>query len=195
MNFSKLPKDKRNQLVLVVLITLGTLGALGFGLIKYQYNSLHRLAEKRVVAEAKLKKMRDAIKYADQLKADLDEVGKTLAERENDMASGDVFSWVYNTLRKFKTPYKVELPQFSPIGPNSPMSLLPNFPYQQATLTVAGTAHYHDFGRFLADFENQFPHIRVLNLALDVNAGTLPEEPETLSFRMDIVTLVKPNPL
>ena len=37
------------------------------------------------------------------------------------------------------------------------VNLLPNFPYKQATLTVAGTAHFHDLGRFLADFENQIP--------------------------------------
>jgi hypothetical protein len=151
------------------------------------------MAGKQAVAEVKLKKMLDAIKYANRMEADLSEAKKTLAEKESDMASGDVFSWVFNSLRRFKTPYKVEIPQFSPIGPTSPMSLLPNFPYQQATLTVAGTAHYHDLGRFLADFENQFPHIRVLNLTLDGNAGAMAEDPEMLSFKMEIVTLVKPN--
>ena len=63
--------------------------------------------------------------------------------------------------------------------------------FVQTTLTVAGTAHYHDIGRFLADLENQFPHVRLLNLTLDVNAASA--EPETLSFRMDIVTLARPN--
>jgi len=72
------------------------------------------------------------------------------------------------------------------------MSLIPNFPYEQASITVAGRAHFHDFGRFVADFENQFPHIRVLNLDLDLD--TVSTQPEMLSFKMDIVTLVKPNP-
>jgi hypothetical protein len=72
--------------------------------------------------------------------------------------------------------------------------LLPNFPYKQITLTVAGTAHFHDLGRFLADLENQFPHVRLLNLGLDANAPSATVEPETLSFKIDIVTLAKVNP-
>jgi Tfp pilus assembly protein PilO len=194
MNFSKLPKDRRNKLILVVLITLATLGALGFGLIKYQYSALRRLAEKKVMVDLKFRQMQEAIKHADGLESDLAEARKKLAAVESDVASGDLYAWIINTLRRFKTPYKVELPQFSPIGTPTPVDLLPNFPYQQAALTVAGTAHFHDFGRFLADFENQFPHIRVLNLSLDLNASATFEESEMLSFRMEIVTLVKANP-
>jgi hypothetical protein len=58
---------------------------------------------------------------------------------------------------------------------------------------VAGSAQFHDLGRFLADLENQFPHVRLLNLSLDVSAPSPTVEPETLSFKMDIVTLAKPN--
>ena len=72
--------------------------------------------------------------------------------------------------------------------------LLPNFPYKQATLSLAGTAHFHDFGHFLADLENQFPHIRVLNLSLELNQSPAAEDQETVSFKLDLVTLVKTNP-
>jgi hypothetical protein len=194
MNFTKLTKDRRNKLILVIVITLATLGALGFGLIKYQYGALQRLAEKKVIVDKKFQQMQQAIKHADSLEVDFADARKKLAVVESDVASGDLYSWVINTLRRFKAPYKVELPQFSPIGATTPVDLLPNFPYQQATLTVAGTAHFHDFGRFLADFENQFPHIRVLNLSLDLNAGATFEESEMLSFKMEVVTLVKANP-
>ena len=74
------------------------------------------------------------------------------------------------------------------------MNLLPNFPYKQASLSLAGTAHFHDFGRFLADLENQFPHIRVVNLSLDLNPSPAAEDQETVSFKLDLVTLVKTNP-
>ena len=86
----------------------------------------------------------------------------------------------------------LDIRSFGPIGPVSEVNLLADFPYKQAALSVTGSAHFHDFGRFLAAFENQFPHIRVLNLTLDVNPNGM-EEPETLSFKMEIVTLVKPN--
>jgi hypothetical protein len=108
---------------------------------------------------------------------------------ETDMASGDLYSWVINTVRQFKAPYRVDIPQFSPLGPTTDVNLLPSFPYKQTTFSVQGTAYYHDFGRFLADFENQFPHVRVLNLSLDLDATS--QDPERLSFRMDIAALIR----
>ena len=88
----------------------------------------------------------------------------------------------------------MEIPQFSQLGSPMDVTVLPSFPYKQATLTVAGTAHFDDLGRFLADFENQFPHVRLVNLSVDANANSLTVEPEMLSFKMDIITLVKVNP-
>lgn len=193
MNFSKLPKEKRNHLILVVLITLATLGGLGFGLIKYQYRNLEQLAERKVNAQRKFKQMEDAVKNATRIESDLAEGKQTLSQLETDIApSGDLYSWVIGTLRNFKAPYKeVEIPQYSQIGATTEMMMLPGFPYKQTSMTVAGKAHFHDLGRFLADFENRFPHIRILNLGLDVDGN--PQDPELLAFRMDIVTLVKPN--
>jgi Tfp pilus assembly protein PilO len=192
MNFSKLPRDRRNKLILVVLGTIGVLAGLGFGLIKGQYESLKVLADKKVAAAASLEQMRNAIKNAAMLDADLANEKQALATLEEDLApSAGAFSWMLDTLRRFKTAYKVELPQYSPMSAPGEVNLLPAFPYKQASITVAGTAHYHDLGRFIADFENQFPHIRLLNLSLDLDSN--PQEPENLAFRMEIVTLVKPN--
>jgi hypothetical protein len=70
--------------------------------------------------------------------------------------------------------------------------MLPNFPYKQATLTIGGTAHFHDFGKFVADFENQFPYMRLMNVTLEPASGVLAADKERLSFRMEIATLVKP---
>jgi hypothetical protein len=192
MNFSKLPKEKRNNLILVVVVTLAVLGGLGFGLIKYQYENLTRLAIRKAMATRKLQQMEDAVKNSARIESDLAEARQTLTQLESDVGpSGDLYSWVIGTVRTFKAPYKVEIPQFSQIGPITEMTMLPSFPYKQASMTVAGKAHYHDLGRFLADFENRFPHIRILNLGLDVDST--PQESEMLAFRMDIVTLVKPN--
>jgi hypothetical protein len=192
MNFSKLSKEKRNQLILVVLVTFGTLSALGFGLIKYQNENIRRLAIRKATAESKLAQMEDAVKNTARIQSDLAEAKQTLSQLETDIApAGDLYSWLISTIRSFKAPYKVEIPQYSQIGATTDMTMLPGFPYKQASMTVAGKAHFHDLGRFLADFENRFPHVRILNLALDVDGN--PQEVEMLAFRMDIVTLVKPN--
>ena len=94
-------------------------------------------------------------------------------------------------MRQFKTSYKVEIPQFQPVGPASDVTLIPAFPYKQTAISVSGTAHFHDLGRFLADLENQFPHMRVVNLSLDLNSSPTTEDQETVAFKLDIVTLVK----
>jgi len=193
MNFSKLPKDKRNHFILVVVATIAALSGLGFGLVKYQYQNLERLAERKLEAKHSFERMEDAVKHSTRIETDLTDARQTLSQLETDIApSGDLYSWVISTLRTFKAPYReVEIPQYSQIGPTTDMPMLPGFPYKQASMTVAGKAHFHDLGRFLADFENRFPHIRILNLGLDVDGN--PQDPELLAFRMDIVTLVKSN--
>lgn len=196
MNFKKLSKEKRNQLILVVLGTMVIMAGLGFGLISFQYSNLKQMTSRKVAAGKKLHEMQDSIRNADRLETELVEVRKKLEDMESDMATGDRYSWVINTIKRFKLPYKVEIPQFSPISADSDVTLLPKFPYKQASLTVAGTAHYHELGRFLADFENEFPHIRILNLTLDANPGATSataDDAELLGFKMEIVTLVKPT--
>ena len=194
MNLSKLPKEKLNRLILVILATLIAIAGLYFGLIRRQNENLVRLAQQKAAAAKKLQVIREAIHRADQIKAQLDEAKTALTGAESDIASGDLYAWVIDWLRQYKAPYKVEIPQFSQLGAPADVNLLPRFPYKQTTLTVAGTAHYHDLGRFLSDLENQFPHVRLLNLSLDVNAVSTSVETETLSFKLDIVTLAKPNP-
>jgi len=80
---------------------------------------------------------------------------------------------------------------------------LPKFPYQAATFGVKLSARYHDFGRFLADFENEFPYLRVKNLEVAPEAAKfgVREEAgldqrlrsqESLLINMRVVTLIKP---
>ena len=194
MKSSKLPKEKRNQVILICLATLTVLGGLGFGLIKNQYDNLTRLADKKVEAERKLVLMQEQIKHTDQAEAELANARSIITNLEAGMASGDLYSWVINTIRGFKSAYKVEIPQFSPIGLPSDVNLVAKFPYKQVTLTLAGMAHYHELGKFLADLENEFPHIRLQNLDIQVNPNPRGEDAEKLVFKVDMVTLVKPNP-
>jgi hypothetical protein len=193
MSASKITNAKRNQIIGLILATLLVLGGLGYGLIKRQYEHLQSLAKKKSENDNKLVAMETAVKNADQVAAALAEVSESLAEKEATMASGDIYSWSINTMKKFKSDYKVEIPQFGPISSQTEVNLLPRFPYKQATLNVGGKAHYHDLGRFITDFENQFPFMRVVNLSLDVNPGPDGSEREKLSFKMDIITLVKPG--
>ena len=190
---NKLPKEKRNQLILVVLIIGAGIAGIWYGLINFQQQYLRDLADQKNAAQDKLRKVELAIKNADQTEADLATAGKKLADLEEDMGTGDLFSWIVNKqLRPFLAPYKVEIPQFSQLEVKE-MNLLPKFPYKQATIRVGGKARFHDFGKFLADFENNYPHFRVLNLEMEPASMASEADREKLSFSMDIIALVKPG--
>ena len=194
MNFKQLPKDKRNNLVLVALLTATALGGLGFGLIRFQYDNLKAIAADTTEAEKKLRQMQEGNRRAEQIEAELTEAKKTLTLQEEGMAADNgKYSWVFDMIRRFTLSYKVEIPIV-----NQPVTgdctLLPRFPYKQASLTLSGTGYYHDIGKFVADFENQYPHIRLLNLSLDPVSGLISDDKEKLEFKMDIVVLVRPNP-
>lgn len=194
MNFSKLSSEKRNKLILVIVGTLIAAAALYSFVISHQNQNLVRLAKKKLDVQASQQRMLEAIRRADAIETDLADTQNSLAEAEADIASGDLYSWIINNLRQFKANYKVNIPQVSSLGPVTEVTLIPNFPYKQTSLSLVGTAHFHDFGRFVADMENQFPHIRVSNLTLDLNPSPAPEDQETVTFKLDVVTLVKTNP-
>jgi hypothetical protein len=190
---NKLSKEKRNQLVLVVLLTIGALAGLWFGVIRFQKESLRDLDKRTQNAHQQLKDVREAIANADRIEAQLGENSVRLAKLEESMASGDLYSWAFNTIRKFKVSYKVEIPQFSQVDGPKDVSLLPHFPYKQANLMVAGTALFHDLGKFISDFENQFPYFRILNLSVEPVSALAGADREKLAFRMEIAALVRPN--
>ena len=190
MNIFPKDKEKRTQFIFVIFCTLVVLGLIGFALIRPQYQTLSKIADTASDERAKLQKIKDTIKKAGDTTTQLSNVVSNLSRAEEDMASGDFYAWTYDTIRKFKASYRVDIPT---VGQPSlgDVDVLPQFPYKQIRVTMSGTAYYHELGRFISDFENTFPHIRVVNLTIE----PISTEPgnEKLAFKMDIVALVRPN--
>lgn len=189
----KLSKEKRNQLVLVVLGTAGLMAGLWLGLISSQQQSLRGLADSKVTAMRKLEQVKQTIENAEAIESQLKDASKRLNKIESGMATGDLYSWAITTIRQFKPPYKVEIPQFSQIDGPKDVPMLAGFPYKQINMSISGTAMYHDFGKFVSDFENQFPYLRVLNLSLEPSSVVAGNDREKLSFKMEVAALVKPG--
>lgn len=187
------PKDreKRIQFIFVILCTLVVLGLIGFVMIRPQYKTLSKIAKTKSDEQSKLQKIKDTIQKAGDTANQLSNVVSNLSRAEEDLASGDVNAWTYDTVRKFKASYRVDIPTISQPSLGD-VDVLSQFPYKQIKVNISGTAYYHDLGKFIADFENAFPHIRVVNLTIEPANATEPGN-EKLSFRMDIVALVKPN--
>ena len=190
---NKLSKEKRNQIILTLMIVAAGVVGLYFGLINFQQEYLGSLQRKKSETADKLSTVVKAIKNLDQKEAELKVQGAKLKELEGQMAYGDVYSWMLSLIRQFKIAYRVDIPQFSQQAEIKEATLLPKFPYQQAALTIGGSAYFHDLGKFIADFENQYPYFRVLNLKIDPVPAQAGGEKEKLSFTMEIVALLKPE--
>lgn len=187
----RLPPAKRNQLIGVLVATASLICAVYFLLINPQNTKNHELATAISKETLKLQQYKTTIKQMDATSATLADLSRQLNHSEEDVASGDVYAWAFETLRRFKSNYRVEIPTIGqPV--TGDCDLVGNFPYKQIRFSLNGTAYYHDLGKFVAEFENQFPHCRVLNLSADpVNGGSAGSE--RLTFRMEVVALVKPT--
>ncbi|MGH7980648.1 MAG: hypothetical protein ACREE6_14825, partial [Limisphaerales bacterium] len=182
-------KQKRNQLVITSALVILAVAALGFGLIRPQYIKVSSIRKETAETQKKWQDNERLMQQSVSNKVVLASLSAQLASNENDMATGDIYAWTLDTIRHFKTSYKVELPVIGQPMVGA-MDLLPDFPFQQIRFSVSGTGYYHDIGKFIADFENRYPHMRVVNLDMVPMSG----DSEKLSFRADIVALVRSSP-
>jgi Tfp pilus assembly protein PilO len=187
----RLPPAKRNQLIVVILATLALIGLVYFLLINPQNEKNRDLAGKIGSETIRFQQMQTTIKQMEATKIVLADLTQQLDRAEQDIAAGDLSAWTYDTLRRFKAAYRVDIPSIGQ-PTQSDCDLIANYPYKQIRFSLSGTAYYHDLGKFVSDFENKFPHCRMLNLTADPVATTA-NGGEKLNFRMDIVALVKPN--
>ena len=192
---AKVPPEKRTQVIFVAVGTVVVVACIWFFVIRNQHASLQKKHRQVEEAQAKVEKAQSLLKRGEVIREELDEVTKRVQAIEVQMATGDKYSWIRKTIRDFQAPFRVDIPTFNP-PQEMEVDMFPRFPYRAASFSLAGTAYYHDLGKFLASFENQVPYMRVQNLEIEPVAATVagtPEEREKLSFRMEIVTLVKPN--
>lgn len=191
---NKIPKEKRNKVILVWLMTLAVVAGWAFMFLTWQLDAKHEASQNLLKTHDQFVSMTNKLNQAELIQQEMADAEQALGALESHMVTGDPYSWALDTLSKFKQNYEVELPQFGQINV-SENTLLPKFPYQQAALTVAGTAYFQDLGMFIADFENRFLFARVVNLDVEPNAlsSTSDREREKLNFKMDVVFLVKPK--
>jgi len=192
---SKLPKDKRDKIILVGMATVVASVAIWLLLIKAQDRALRTTREQAVTAQGQLQRGQATLLTKAKTSEDFDAASKQLREKEAAMAApNDMYSWLIQTLNNFRSSHRgVEIPQFGPPQP-SEVGVFAKFPYHAAVFNVRGTAYYHDLGKFLADFENTFPFMRVQNIELEpvAEGSANSESREKLSFKLELLTLVKP---
>jgi len=190
-----LPKEKRDRLILIVLGTLVVLIAIWYGLVSTQKKSLAAIQKRAFEQRDKVGSAQRLINSTGDLEKNLEMTTKKLRSIEQGMASGDMYSWIIQTVNRFRADRNVDIPQFSR-EVTVDVGVLPKFPYKAALFSVRGNAYFHDLGKFIADFENEFPYLRLQNLELEPAASssaTSTGDAEKLAFKMEIVTLVNPH--
>jgi len=195
---ARLSKEKRDRLILVSILTIAFGVGLWYGIITTRKERLEETKTTIRAAIDKLEKARTLVKQADKAEAQAAAAESKLKVVEDSMASGvDHYTWAIMLLEKARTKHDVKIIEVTrPV--KGEVGLLAQFPYQAAIFTARGAGHYHDFGKFLADFENSFPYFRVQNISLapGPDSGVGPDTPtgeENLAFRMEIVALIKPG--
>jgi Tfp pilus assembly protein PilO len=190
-----LPKEKRDRLILLCLGTLAVMAGLYYGLITTQEKSLEEMAKKQVDQENKLQSAQRLANSTSQIQKSLEGSLSRLKAIESTMASGDMYSWIILTVNSFKENYRVDIPQFSR-EVQTEVGMFGRFPYRAVVFHLRGTAFYHDFGRFVADFENAFPYMRLQNLEMEpivASTANAQNDQEKLAFKFEIVALINPN--
>src|SRR5690349_12451017 len=192
-----LPKEKRDRILLIAIGATAIMVGLFYGVISPQRKSLEESSRKKIEQENKLASAERLIGNTPQIEKSVEQAIAHLKSIETTMASGDMYSWVIQTVNAFKENYEVDIPQFSREVAGE-VGMFPKFPYKAAIFHLRGTGRYRDFGRFVADFENSFPYMRIQNIELEpaasstASGGAASDNKEKLAFKMEIVALVKP---
>ncbi|MBI4659199.1 MAG: hypothetical protein HY735_10180 [Verrucomicrobia bacterium] len=210
---NKLSREKRNQLMAVAAATLALCGVLWYLVVRPKNAELQKTDEAVADAQNKIEKAQRLVKRRSAIDADLAQLHEQIAQVEAEMLPVEQLTgkkWIYDKLLNFiKDRYDVTLMNLSNdalIGKQ--FLLLPKFdPYSTAAYTVELRAFFHEFGKFIADFENRFPYLRIQNLkvwplatpmAAAGPSADVPEEllnsdaKEQLRISMSVVVLYKP---
>ena len=183
-----LPKNpqKRNQLFLAAGVAVLLICGVAFGLIRPQYQKLSDIKKSTADTQTRLNSVQHLIEQQKQIAGELATESDNLTRQEQDVATGDIYAWTVDTMRHFKAGYRVEVPEIG--QPSSgDVDIMLHFPYKQLRFSLRGTGYYHDIGKFIAELENKFPHMRVVNLDMSPVGG----DSEKLAFSMDVIALVK----
>ena len=196
-----LSSEKKQHLIVVALGTVIALALVYVFLVSPAQGALKKLGTQITEAEKKYTEADRLRKRNDAVREEMEKLEERLGAIEAGMVTGDPVLWIRSTENKFRSqaPYKVEIPNF-PFRGHGDMSMIPEFPYKAAAYSFSGVAYFHDLGKYLADWENQYPYMRVLSLEMtpedsgsaSASASASGGEREKLAFSFEVSALVKP---
>lgn len=201
---NKLPKEKRDKLILVIMGTLGAVGLLYTFVLSAQQDRMYTLQAQIAGVQDKLDKAERVVRSADTINEDLAASRAELQRRQADMApQGQYYVWFLKLLDTFRKEQRLQphfildvtQPEFAPVG------LVPQFPYQAGYFGVRVSGRFHEIGQFFASLENKYPYMRVQSVKLQpAGAGRADQQSvqggdsgQRIIAEFKIVTLFNPG--
>jgi Tfp pilus assembly protein PilO len=191
----KLTKAQRDQLIAVAIGAVAIMAALWYLVIVAQGKELAVVQANCKTMRTKLDAASDKVKQAEEKNLELTNCLATLHQREATFAPAhEPYSWMVEVMARFSLPAEEVLryKSVSNIEPKPPeisdKGVIAGFPYKWARFHITGQGHYHDFGKFVADFENAFPYFSIQNLEISVPGIRQAQDPDMLAYSFDVVT-------
>lgn len=158
---NKLSKDKRDKLILIILFSVGISAVLYYLVIMVQQEMIADFATRTANRQAKLDQAEGIKKRRERFHENLAEQRKILNAKQADMPRPDQdHLWFINLMEERRRIYGLNVEEVRTPEPTM-AGVLPEFPFRAVALSVTMSGRFTDFGRFLADFENSFPYMRV----------------------------------
>jgi Tfp pilus assembly protein PilO len=201
---SKLSKEKRDRLILVTLGAIGVAGILYTFVLSNQKDELFSLQSRIASTRDKLSKAERLAKNGRTIEETLSEAREKLAAKEKDMVpEGQEFYTFFKLFDQFRHQSKLETSFIGTIGKpefENP-GVLPKAPYKAAVFPIKANGYYHQIGKFISDFENAYPYMRLQTVHLQpepLSRVTLPQEGSTtpnenLNADFKVVAMIKRN--
>jgi len=197
---TKITKTQRDQLIVVAIVAVALMAALWSLVVAAQDKELAATKAYCIKARDKLKNASAEVNRAEKIGLELTNCMQQLNQREATFAPArEPYSWMVEVMGHFYLPpeevhrYKsVSNIDFKP-PEISEKGVIGNFPYKWARFHITGEGHYHDFGKFIANFENAFPYFSIQNLEISVPGIRQAQDPDMLAYSFDIVTPQMPS--
>ena len=208
---NKLSKDKRDKLMLICIMAIGVLAVLYYLVIVDQRDELNALAGKIAQMQSKRDSSTKTAKRQADFQTNLDGQKKILVGKQAEMPrAGEGILWFNTLMEERRVQYNLDIQEIKqPEQPVDP-GVLPRFDFKGVSFMVTMTGVYADFGRFLADFENRYPYMRIQLQNITPVARSIPgasaagpgadasrasssssDEPIKLRFDFKVISLIK----
>ncbi|MGD0412173.1 MAG: hypothetical protein ABSC18_10765 [Verrucomicrobiota bacterium] len=196
----KITKTQRDQLIGVAAGAVAVMAALWYFVILAQGKELAVTQANCVKMRTKIKDASAEVSRAEKIGLELTNCMQQLSRREATFAPArEPYTWMVGLMGDFAVPPKevhhYKTVSISDVKPPdiSERGVIGDFPYKWARFHITGEGHYHDFGKFIANFENNFPYFAIQNLDIFVPDIRQSRDPDMLAYSFDVVTPQLPS--